>query len=1123
MSHLHDTLEGMNVTPSHPAQRIGATAQPTVVLERGLKKTRSEHSWEGVPAALISGDSRLGYDKPYAVLGGPGTGKTSLLVDAAVQFLLHGGSAEEMMFVAPTKESAARIRTEIFERVSETDEYAATGAPVRSVHSWAFALYRAIRQIKDQPLPRLISGAEHDAQIRILLKGELEDGEALWPDEIMPALGMVGFARQLRDLILRATERGVGADRLQEIGAQFSRPMWEAAGYFLNRYEQAQRLGEAWNLNASELLHGVLAELEGDGTGSTVGEQLALRQRERLKLVLVDDAQNMDPASARFVESLVAPGTRAIIAGDPDQCVFHFRGADEAFLTRHSSDEDYRVVLSHSHRLNSGQAAAVQTLTRHLPHVPTRIAVKGTGEEGALNVVTARSAMAEKLHVADAVRRAHVVDGVDWENIAVIVRGTGQISSLRRVLMSHGVPVKVDPTSVVLAEQSLVAVLLLAVESVYRRLTPGETRQLLESSVGGADPVMVRRVERAIGRAIAQLRTHGRELPERADGMPYQAADCLADLLSGEVSDQERAEWTQFMGPRELTVIQRVTQVLDAGREAHAKNEGVEAVLWKVWQATELSTRLQTRALRGGTLGSQADQDLDAVMSLFDLAGDFAERNPSASVATFVNEVRAQELPTGTRDRRGVQTDAVEILPAHASAGRQWDVVVVSGVQEDLWPAGPTVGGLFGQQELVDYLDRQIDPNVLVSRIGPAVEEERRLFLLALSRANRRCLITAVDNESDETGVPSRFLSEIAAVTVSTDATSSSDDAVGTSEGAVDDGEAAQRDPLAEVVDIPRVLALEPLLGELRDAVSDKNRPTHERENAARNLAKMARAGIFGAHPSQWWGAVAPSSDERLVDKNGVIRLSPSRLESLSNCALSAFFDRHRGLDKQTEAQRIGNAVHAIAEAIVGGLSLEDSLVAVDAIVPLIADGPQWRVENTVTRWREGITKLHQFLEVRVGGAAEGAEVASERMLTVPLGQLEDGTEVVLNGRVDLSVTSPEGATMVYDFKTSRSAKSKAEAASSPQLSAYQFMIARTEGLSNDGAGLVYPGTSKDSAVVLQQPALTSDELDDFQGTMLQLAEAASGPVFRATPGNHCTFCDFAGACPAQTAGRMLV
>lgn len=1105
-----NSQEESSVRLDAPDQRIGATAQPQVVLDWGTRSTREKRTWEGLSAAVIAGDDAISYEHPYAVLGGPGTGKTSLLVDAVVQFLVQGGSAEEVMFVTASKESATRIKNEIFERVSDINQYAATGAPVRSVHSWAFAVYRAIRLQQGQNSPRLITGAEHDAQLRILLKGEVEDGASGWPADMVPALTYVGFARQLRDLILRATERGVSAEQLEELGVQYSRPMWEAAGQFLRRYEQLQRLSESDNLNASELVHTVVRAMSTEEAGQQMAETL----RQRLQLVLVDDAHNIDPAAAQFVESLIAPGTRALIAGDPDQCVFHFRGADEAFLNRHAVRDDFRIVLSSSHRVGQKQVQAVQSLLTHLPHHPARMPLRVSSQSqqrAQLEVIRAGSATAEKLHVADAVRRAHLTDGVPWEDIAVIVRGVGQIAGLRRTLLSHGVPIKVDPTSVVLAEQPLVAMLMLAVEAAYRELTAAETRQLLESSVGGADPVTLRKLHRALSRAIAHIRTRGGDLPTRNDGVPYQSADCLAALVAGTATAQQREDWTQFMGPVELTVLNHVVEVVAAGREVYADNpRAVETVLWKIWQATGLATRLQTHALRGGTVGSQADQNLDAVMSLFDLAGDFAERNPQASLRTFVEEVRAQELPTGTRDRSSGDTHAVEILPAHAATGRQWKVVVVAGVQEDLWPAGPTVGGLFGQLELVDLLDRGITPDTIVSRIGPAVEEERRLFVVALSRASQLCVITAVDSAGEEGTTPSRFLDEIASATQQD--TASIEDVSSEASLEIQDAEPT----------IPRVMAIEPLIAELRDALVDSRRQLADRLDAARNLAKLARAHVFGADPSQWWGIAEPSTSGRLVDREGRIRLSPSRLVAIEKCSLSAFFDRHRGVESDSEAQRVGNAIHAIAEAIVAGLSEEDAVRAGESIVALVADGPEFHRANTIERWRTGVAKLHRFITSRMF-AADGAEVASEKMLQIPLGQLTDGTEVVINGRIDLMITDASGSTMVFDFKTAKNAPSAKEAGESPQLSAYQFMVMHTEGLHNNGAALVFPGTKKDEAETRQQEPLTEEQLQLYGVHLMDVADKAAGPRFAATPGIHCDHCEFAASCPAQPNGRMVV
>lgn len=66
-----------------------------------------------------------------------------------------------------------------------------------------------------------------------------------------------------------------------------------------------------------------------------------------------------------------------------------------------------------------------------------------------------------------------------------------------------------------------------------------------------------------------------------------------------------------------------------------------------MWSATEVEQRLQASAPRGGATGSQADRDLDAMMALFDAAGDYVERRPGFPLRAFLTHITEQELPTG--------------------------------------------------------------------------------------------------------------------------------------------------------------------------------------------------------------------------------------------------------------------------------------------------------------------------------------------------------------------------------------------------------------------------------------------------------------------------------------------
>ncbi|RAV31556.1 ATP-dependent DNA helicase [Corynebacterium heidelbergense] len=1028
-------------------------------------------------------------------------------------FLTRGGHrAEEVLFLTPSKEAATRVRTELFERLRQDERYAASGSPVRSVHSWAFAVYRAIRQQQNRPLPRLITGAEHDALIQQMLQGQRIDGNRYWPEEMVPALPMVGFARQLRDVVLRATERGIGPAELCELGEAHGRPMWVGAGRFMEEFAQIQRLSGSENLNASELLHAAVAAVDAPGEG----RDFLLRMKQGLRLIVVDDAHNLDPAAAQFVENFFTPGTRTLIAGDPDQCVFHFRGADEAFLSRHAADEEHRVVLSASHRLGPAAVGAVTAMTAGLPAVSTRVPLRAAAPDnpGELELYRAPSVTAQGLYVADVIRRAHVAHHLEWDRIAVIVRGTGQIAPLRRVLLSHGVPVTVDPTSTVLAEQPLVRTLLLAAEASMRELSVAEVDSLLASSIGEADPMTRRRVERAIARALAkQHATGSADLPRREeDGLPFGVAECLAALVNRQASPEQERQWTAAFGPRELGMLESVHRVLDAGRQAYAQGRSVEMVLWEIWEKTKLSASLQTQALRGGTAGSQADQDLDAVMSLFDMAGDFVERNPSASLGTFLSTVRAQELPTGGRDRRGVRPGAVEILPAHAAAGREWDLVCVVGVQEDSWPAGPTVGGLFGQQELVDLIDRGISPDTYVSRHVAALHEERRLFLLALSRARQRTVVTAVDSPTGEGYEPSRFVAELAqtAAVMVTGKPS---------------GEGKDEHPAESA--LPRVLALEPVLAEMRHAVRNPHLPYPDRQVAAQNLAQMGANEVYGALPHQWLGALPPSTADLILDRHGELRLSPSGLEALANCPFQVFMNQHQGVGESTPQMRIGIAVHAVAEAIIAGLGEDDAVAAIHAVLPDLVEAPsEAALEEAADRWEAAVRELHRWItktKDELEHADPPGRLLSEHWLTGEVGQTEEGTLVRISGRADLIAIAGNGEATVYDFKTGNHTLTKDQAAESPQLASYQFALA-LQGHQPAGAALVYPAVPVKSGPSLRrQNASTAEEREAFAQWLLDLAPAVSGPVFRATPGKHCERCDLTSICPAQPEGKAVV
>src|SRR6201988_1325553 len=127
-------------------------------------------------------------------------------------------------------------------------------------------------------------------------------------------------------------------------------------------------------------------------------------------------------------------------------------------------------------------------------------------------------------------------------------------------------------------------------------------------------------------------------------------------------------------------------------------------------------------------------------------------------------------LPAASRDQRP-EPDAVAVLSAHAALGREWELVVIAGLQEGLWPNTIPRGGVLGTQQLVDVMDGvDTETDRGLSSRAPLLAEERKLLIAAMGRARTRLLVTAVDSDNgDESMLPSPFCYELTSLATDPD------------------------------------------------------------------------------------------------------------------------------------------------------------------------------------------------------------------------------------------------------------------------------------------------------------------------------------------------------------------
>nr|WP_232234766.1 ATP-dependent DNA helicase [Actinoplanes sp. N902-109] len=1298
---------------------------------------------------------------PLLVVGGPGTGKTRVLVEAVAQRIAEGVDPERILVLTFGRRGSAALRDRIEARISGPTFHEPL---VRTFHAYAFGLLRRAAAERGEPSPRLLTGPEQDLIIRELLAvvgDEAATNTVGWPDALRPALPTRAFAQQLRDLMQRAAERGIGPVELARLGEQLGRDDWPAAARFIREYVAVLALRDVTTRGSTAYDP---AELVRAAAGLLTDDP-ALREAERRRLdhIYVDELADTDPAQIDLL-ALVAAGGKPLVAfADPDSSVYGFRGADpetvDTFparfrtatgalaesITLHTSYRATPALLTSTARVARRMRGRIRHRALHppaplptasAPDVPAAegapaepspppaaapspgaapfaaasSAAEGSGGapsapassgEGAVAgsaiVQTFRSPAAETAFVAHALREAHLLHGVPWSRMAVVLRSTSlQLPSLQRGLVAAGVPTVTHAEDLPLHLQPAVAPFLLLLRCALEPEVLDEEAAvaLLHSPLGGADPLAERRLRQGL-RALAM-----------AAGDRRPSGELLVDAVRDPAGlDMVERRWA--------LPAQNIARLIATAREiAAAPGATAEQVLWEVWRASGLADRWYALSTRGtpvepGGEGGRArqwraeaaDRDLDAMVVLFDAAARFVDRLPGARTEVFLDHVLGQDLPADSIAPSADRGEAVRLLTAHAAKGLEWDVVVLAGVQEGIWPDLRLRGSLLGSERLVDLLAGRpaTGAAAVVGETSALLDEERRLFYVATTRARRRLIVTAVASAgvggSEGEEQPSRFLTELGLpdqrpgddtpppgpddpgpddpsdddpgpddpgpgdggpppsgprsdVPASDVPTAGGPDDGGRDDGGLDsggpdggghddggsngagpdggpdsgghddggsngagpdggpdsgghddsgsngagpdggpdsagpdggpdsdgpdggpgdggassghpdggepdtgntlwgghvpsgDGAGSGAMPAGDPADLlppvedfgapvsraPRALTLSALVAELRTVVVSVEATPGRRHAAAVELAKLARAGVPGAHPDEWWGLRALSDDRPLVDEGEPVKVTPSAMDSALRCSLRWLLERHGGAAPAGPAQGVGNLVHAAAMLAEDANADRERLVEyVSARFDAIELAARWLAGPEQERAQDMVDKLLRWLAKNPRRL-----LAIEHEFTVRLD--DPGRPIQLTGRVDRLEVDEQGRLVVIDLKTGKSTTvSGSDIEEHAQLAGYQAAVDAgafdelSAGAESGGAALVQLGPSKEAREQMQLPLAEAEDPQWAYAMVRRTADTMAAATFSAVANAKCRVCPVRTSCPVSGQGRQVV
>jgi superfamily I DNA/RNA helicase/RecB family exonuclease len=940
---------------------------------------------------------------PMLVTGGPGTGKTAVLLERFARLIEGGADPDRTALVVGGRRARQVARTWLMRRVSSS----LSSLKVLTAHALAYhVVTQRYRALEYERPPDILSASDQFGRVRELLADEDPKG---WP-AYGGMLGLRGFADEVRQFLLRAQEGLLSPEDVIVRADAAGLPGWLELAAFYRRYVDV--------LNAEGVV---------DFAGLVLQAAASAGKGEPLfDHVLVDDYQDVTLATEWLLAEI---GSQSLVAaGDAGSHIFSFQGTTDVPLRRFVERfGPAGVELVTDHRTSGSGPVREAWSTSH------------TSEEHAA--------------VARELRRVHVEEGVPWGELAVVVRRQGgHIGGLLRALDDAGVPRRVPERRLSLQAEPSVHPYLLAMRWVAR---PAEREELIEpllsSQLTGLSPAAARGVVRG---ARAQGFTAAAALDRPGTLAPEEAESVAA--LAGTLREAEAA----------------------AGRSA-------QEVFRVLWRDLAYSKRLVEASARPGESASETRRDLDAVLAFSEAVADAPHGEPG-SLAAFLDSLEAGEEGPGVIDPSEDEAgDSVRLYTAHATAGQEFDTLIVAGAVEGDFPSLSRPEPMFD----LGLLERRIHQS---ERNRLRLEDERRLWCVVMSRARRRLVLTASDPHGDETGQAgrSRFVAELGLDWIP-----------------------------APAAPFPQPLTVAEASATWRRSLADPSAAPPVR------LAALDGIRALGVDRSRWWFQRDWTGTDRPLHEG--IRVSHSRLEKLENCDLQYVLGQELGLETRVGYHAwVGSLVHGIIE------DCEDGLIERTEEALLEAAESRWKRQEFPSlavseAFRGLVTKVMLPAWFREYG--DTPAVAREQRFEFEF----DGATVT--GYIDRVGRVDGGGTSITDYKTGKS-RNAGKAEENLQLGIYFLAINMAEELARfrpvKGVELVFLRDTDrwTGQIARAAKGFSSKEGPEYEEQMSLKVSGLIGRLrdlqitenYRPNPSAQCRFCDFKTLCSLWPEGQEL-
>ena len=954
---------------------------------------------------------------PLLVIAGAGTGKTRVITERIRHLLQSNASlaGENILGLTYTKKAAGEMKSRVVKTCGERGK----NVTMATFHAFCETLLKEI-----DPKVTVLEDVDH----WILLRRNMarlkldkyrrlaEPGQFLGDflqffsrcqDELVSSEDYQRYADELEEELLaerKLLDEDAYAERVENVALQKE---------IARAYKASEELlNEKKYFSFGFLITWTVALLRNDA---------ALRERlqQRFKHILVDEFQDTNIAQLELLLLLSAEPRNIVVVGDNDQAIYRFRGASfgsfKLFLERFAGwktgqdSTPFRVTLTENYRSTPNiLRVATQVIAQNevSTDFPSKVLAATHPEGERIRIVELANEDEEALWVTKELERLHRA-GTPWGDFAVLYRQHAHRDRLVEDLSRRKIPFVITRLSIL--EHPLVRDVLSYLRLIAKPYDDIACARVLATPAWHLEAAdLVRLAERARKKRGTSLYD---ALQSPQSELPFDpTASTVSELLEFAAAQRNRLK------------RRSAREILDA------------LIEW-----------LEIPQLAGV-------RDLRYVTQLAQFLKDWEPKSDTRSLPEFLEYLDYFEQARGVICLDDdAPSDAVQLMTVHGAKGLEFPHVFLLRVNNKCFPSSE-------RSPLFEFPVKLMKEELPAGRFH--IQEERRLFYVALTRAERKLTITTL---TDKKGKVPTFIEDI-----------------------LMEPSVRRRDVLQ---------------------IAPKVRPREEDAAADNGVGSgmfpfpslSQRPRIF-SRIALWAETFHPPAAEPLT-------LSPSAVDNYRKCPQQFLFSRVWSLKEGPQATlSFGSVMHTTIKRFVDQFRRGVKL-PFDEVVRIF--DTEWTSAGFEDDYQEGEYKKDGIDQLRAFHAtfleAQAEILEQEKAFNLPL-----ENNVIVKGRIDQINSLGRNDVEIVDYKTGKPRKD-ADARKDLQLSIYA--LAAKEILELNPVRLAFHYLQNNQIQVTTRDA---KQLDEAQKIVQEAAADIRAGEFSPKPGFACRTCAYEPICPAH-------